>query len=145
MCSGSCSWTESSTPWGSPACTTSMNTGAIIEGRSDNYIKHIICWCTCPHHCCEYVTTVWNPHFEKHIGKIEKVHRAVIILPNEPRLNKLPLAALREKRKGNMIMLYKCVKGKKKIDINVWIRRSGGYSAMTIPLWDDSGGNETIE
>ncbi len=77
----------------------------------------------------EYAAVVWSPHLKKHIKKIEKVQRAVSRwvpslrdLSYEERLDKLQLSTLEERRKrGDMIMLYKCVEGKDKIDRNEYI------------------------
>ncbi len=79
----------------------------------------------------EYAAAVWSPHLKKHIKKIEKVQKkraatrwvpSLRDLSYEERLNKLPLSTLEERRKrGDMIMLYKCVKRKEKIDSNEYI------------------------
>ena len=77
----------------------------------------------------EYAAVVWSPHLKKHIKKIEKVQRAATRwvpslrdLSYEERLAKLQLPTLEERRKrGDMIMLYKCVEGKEKIDRNEYI------------------------
>ena len=77
----------------------------------------------------EYAAVVWNPHLKKHVKKIEKVQRAATIwapslrdLNYEERLNKFNLPTLEKRRKrGNMIMLYKCVEGKEKIDSTEYI------------------------
>ena len=69
----------------------------------------------------EYAATVWSSHLERHIGKIEKVQRtatrwvlSLIDLSYEERLEKLKLQTLEERIKiRDMIMLYKCVEGKK--------------------------------
>ena len=77
----------------------------------------------------EYAAVVWNPHLKKHVKKIEKVQRAATRwvpslrdLNYEERLNKLNLPTLEKRRKrGDMIMLYKCVEGKEKIDSTEYI------------------------
>ena len=65
-----------------------------------------------------------EPALEKHVKKVEKVQRAATRwvpsmrdLNYEERLNKLNLPTLEKRRKtGDMIMLYKCIEGKEKID-----------------------------
>ncbi len=77
----------------------------------------------------EYAAVVWNPHMKKHVEKLEKVQRAATRwvpslrdLSYEERLKKLQLPTLREKReRGDTIMLYKCVEGIGKIDINEYV------------------------
>ena len=77
----------------------------------------------------EYAAVVWSPHLKKHIMKIEKVQRAATRwvpslrdLSYEERLDKLQLPTLEERRKrGDMIMLYKCDEGKEKVDSNEYI------------------------
>ena len=77
----------------------------------------------------EYASVVWNPHLKKHIDKIEKVQRAATRwVPSlrdfsyEERLERLNLPTLEERRKrGDMIMLYKCTTGKEKIDMDDYI------------------------
>ncbi len=74
----------------------------------------------------EYAVIVWNPHLKKSREKIEKVQRAATRwvpslrdLSYEESLKKLQLPTLTERReRGDMIMLYKCVEGIEKIDIN---------------------------
>ncbi len=65
-----------------------------------------------------------EPSFEKkHIEKIEKVERAATSY--EERLRKLQLSTLTERReRGDMIMLYKCVEGIEKIDVNEYVTPS---------------------
>ncbi len=78
------------------------------------------------HPTLEYAAVVWNPHLKKHIEKLEKVQRAATRwvpslrdLSYEERLKKLQLPTLTERReRGDMIMMYKCVEGIEKIDIN---------------------------
>ena len=68
---------------------------------------------------------VWSPHLKKHITKLEKVQRAATRwvpelrnLSYEDRLAKLGLPKLEERRtRGDMIMLYKCLTGREKIDL----------------------------
>ena len=77
----------------------------------------------------EYAAVVWSPHLKKHVKKIEKIQRAATRwvsrlrdLSYEERLDKLQLPTLEERRKrGDMIMLYKCVEGKEKIDSDEYI------------------------
>ena len=82
---------------------------------------------------------VWNPHLKKHINKIEKVQRAATRwvpslrnLSYEERLKRLNLPTLEERRRGDMIMMYKCVTGMEEIDKEEYIipanRRSRGHS-----------------
>ncbi len=75
----------------------------------------------------EYAAVVWNPHLKKKkTEKTEKVQRAATRwvpslrdLSYEERLKKLQLPTLTErKERGDMIMLYKCVEGMEKIDVN---------------------------
>ena len=71
----------------------------------------------------EYAAVVWSPHMKKNIKKTDRVQRAaaswVSSLRNisyEERLDKLQLPSLEERRKrGGMILLYKCVEGKRLI------------------------------
>ncbi len=73
----------------------------------------------------EYAAVVWSPHL-KNTEKLEKVQRAATRwvpslrdLSYEETLKKLQLPTLTERReKGDMIMMYKCVEGIEKIDIN---------------------------
>ena len=62
---------------------------------------------------------------KKNIGKIDKVQRvATRWVPSlrdfscEERFEKLKLPTIKAKKRGNIIMLYKCVEIKEKIDIN---------------------------
>ena len=72
----------------------------------------------------EYAQVVWAPHLKKHIRKLERVQRAATkLVPSlqdleyQERLRVMNLPTLEERRKrGDMIQLYKCVKGIDKID-----------------------------
>ncbi len=71
----------------------------------------------------EYAAVAWSPHFKKHMKKIEKIQRWVPSpndLSYEERLEKLQLPNLQEvrRKRGDMLMLSKCVEGKEKIDSN---------------------------
>ncbi len=76
----------------------------------------------------EYAAVVWNPHLKKHIKKLRRCkeqqqdgYPSLRDLSYEERLEKPKLSTLEERRKrGDMIMIYKCVegKGKEKIDSN---------------------------
>ncbi len=77
----------------------------------------------------EYAAVLWNSNLKKHIKKIEKAQRAATRwvsslrdLSYEERLKKLQLSTLTERReRGDMIMLYKCVEGIEKKDINEYV------------------------
>lgn len=69
---------------------------------------------------------MWNPHLKKQTEKTETVQRVVTRrepslrnLSYEERLEQLWLPNLyeREKKRGDMIMLDKCVTGKEKTDV----------------------------
>ena len=79
---------------------------------------------------------VWSPHLKKHITKLEKVQRAVTRwvpelrnLSYEDRLEKLKLPKLEDRRtRGDMIMMYKCLMGREKIDMEDTRIRLSHYS-----------------
>ncbi len=72
----------------------------------------------------EYAAVVWSPNLKKHIVKIERVQRVATKmltslkdLPYEERLERLNLPTLKERReRGDMIMMFRCVKGFEKVD-----------------------------
>ena len=74
----------------------------------------------------EYAAVVWSPHLKKHVNKLEKVQRAVTRwvpelrgLSYEERLEKLQLTKLEDRRtRGDMIMLFKCLTGREKVDMD---------------------------
>lgn len=82
----------------------------------------------------EYAAVVWSPHLKKHITKLEKVQKvATKMIPElrqltyEERLEKLNLPTLRERReRGDVIMMYKCVRGLERIDKDDFIERDTG-------------------
>ncbi len=74
----------------------------------------------------EYAAVVWNPHLKKHIEKVQRAATRWVPslrdLSYEERLKKLQLPTLTERReRGHMIILYKCVEGIEKIDINEYV------------------------
>ena len=82
----------------------------------------------------EYAAVVWSPHHKKDIQKLEKVQRvATKMIPGlreltyEERLMRLELPTLRDRReRGDMIMMYKCVRGLERIDKEDFIERDVG-------------------
>ena len=82
----------------------------------------------------EYAQVVWSPHLKKHIHKLERVQRAATRmvpslrgLPYEERLKKMGLPTLEARReRGDMIMMYRCVRGFEKIDRDDFITRDDG-------------------
>lgn len=84
----------------------------------------------------EYAAVVWAPHKKKHIKKIERIQRAATrMLPTlaelsyEERLDRLGLVTLEERRKrGDLITLYKYVKGLESTDReNFLVREEGEF------------------
>lgn len=82
----------------------------------------------------EYAAVVWSPHLKKHINKLEKVQRAATrLIPElrgmsyEERLERLKLPSLEQRReRGDMITMYKCVRGIEKIDKEGFIEINNG-------------------
>ena len=82
----------------------------------------------------EYAAVVWSPNLKKHISKLEKVQRVATkmiestrYLTYEERLKKLGLPTLRERReRGDMIMMFRCVKGFERIDKVDFVTRDEG-------------------
>ena len=76
------------------------------------------------------------PHLKKHIIKLERVQRAATkIVPGlreltyEERMQRLGLTTLRERReRGDMITMYKCVRGIERVDKGDFIRRDEGIT-----------------
>ncbi len=81
-------------------------------------------------HTLEDAAAVRNTHWNKHVDKILKVQRAATRwvpslrdLSCEGTLRKLqlPMCPHREKVRGDMIMMYKCVEGTGKIDVDDYV------------------------
>ena len=74
----------------------------------------------------EYGNTIWGPHYQTDIVKVERVQRRVTKLisvmkdiPYQERLKALNLPSLQYRRKrGNMIVMYKIINGIVRIDSN---------------------------
>lgn len=66
----------------------------------------------------EYASVVWSPHLKKYIDKLEeRIRRAAIkTAPYEERLHKLDLQTLEERWRGDMITVYKHMRGMEKLD-----------------------------
>ena len=82
----------------------------------------------------EYAAVVWSPHLKKHIKKLERVQRAATrLVPElrafsyEERLLTLGLTTLKKRReRGDMIMMFKCVRGIERVDrANFLVRDEG--------------------
>ena len=82
----------------------------------------------------EYAAVMWSPGHKKHIMKLERIQRMATRmiaelkdLPYEERLKKLNLPTLEERRlRGDMIEMFKIVKGIEKVDREDLIQRDEG-------------------
>ena len=84
----------------------------------------------------EYAAVVWSPHLRKDVKKLEKVQRSITrMVPSlrdlkyEERLERLGLPTLEDRReRGDMIMMYRCVRGLENIDKEDMIIRDTGIT-----------------